>query len=74
MFVTVGARRKVMLKRRARFYESFVVTLLDEAEKLDISHQELVEMIERAYLMSRLRSRAHQNLWRHSSPGHVNLS
>ena len=47
MFVTVGARRKVMLKRKARFYESFVVTLLDEAEKLDISHQELVEMIDR---------------------------
>ncbi len=47
MFVTVGARRKVMLKRKAKFYESFIVTLLDEAVKLNISHQELVEMIER---------------------------
>mgnify|MGYP000946298264 FL=1 len=36
MFVSVGAREKVMRKRRAEFYESFVVTLLDEAEKLNI--------------------------------------
>lgn len=47
MFVAIGARKKVMLKRKAKFYESFIVTLLDEAEKLNISHQELVEMIER---------------------------
>ena len=46
MFVTVGARKMIMRKRRARFYESFVVALMDEAEKLDISRQELVEMIE----------------------------
>jgi len=46
MFVTVGARKKIMRKRRAKFYESFVVALMDEAEKLDISRQELVEMIE----------------------------
>ena len=47
MFVTPGARRKVMLKRKAKFYESYVVTLLEEATKLNISHRELVEMIER---------------------------
>jgi GntR family transcriptional regulator len=47
MFVTPGARRKVMQKRRAEFYESFVATLLEEAKKLDISPQEVVEMIER---------------------------
>lgn len=47
MFVTVGAKKKVMHKRRAKFYESFVITLLDEAEKLNISQHELVEMIER---------------------------
>ncbi|MCK9525297.1 MAG: GntR family transcriptional regulator [Limnochordia bacterium] len=47
MFVTVGARKKVMHKRRAEFYESFIVTLLDEARKLNISQHELVEMIER---------------------------
>ncbi|NLL43333.1 MAG: GntR family transcriptional regulator [Firmicutes bacterium] len=47
MFVTPGAMRKVMQKRRAKFYESFVVTLLEEAGKLDISPQEVAEMIER---------------------------
>ena len=47
MFVSVGAREKVMHKRRARFYESFIITLLDEAGKLNISHQELIQMIER---------------------------
>ena len=46
MFVSVGAREKVMRKRRAEFYESFVVTLLDEAEKLNISQSEVVAMIE----------------------------
>ncbi|NLL47791.1 MAG: GntR family transcriptional regulator [Firmicutes bacterium] len=47
MFVSVGAIEKVMHKRRARFYESFIITLLDEAGKLNISHQELIQMIER---------------------------
>lgn len=47
MFVAVGARTKVMRKRKAKFYQSFVVALLDEAEKLSISHQEVIEMIER---------------------------
>lgn len=47
MFVAQGAQEKIMSKRRAKFYESFVVTLLDEARKLNISPKELVEMIER---------------------------
>lgn len=46
MFVCVGAKKKVMRKRRAKFYEAFVVTLLEEAKKLDISEKELVAMIE----------------------------
>lgn len=46
MFVAVGAQRKVKVKRRAKFYESFVVALLDEAEKLGISRSEVVAMIE----------------------------
>mgnify|MGYP000907437652 CR=1 FL=1 len=46
MFVCVGARERIMRKRRAGFYESFVLALLDEAKKLDISRSEVVAMIE----------------------------
>jgi DNA-binding transcriptional regulator YhcF (GntR family) len=45
MFVCVGAKEKIMKKRRDQFYQSFVATLLDEAKKLNISRQELVAMI-----------------------------
>ncbi len=47
LFVKAGARRKIFIKRKAQFYESFVATLLEEAKKLDISSEELIAMIER---------------------------
>lgn len=45
MFVCVGAKERIMKKRRDQFYQSFVATLLDEAKKLNISRQELVAII-----------------------------
>lgn len=47
MFVSKGAKEAVRKKRKDRFYENFVKTLLDEATGLGISREELVEMIRR---------------------------
>lgn len=45
MFVSKGAKEVVKKKRKDRFYESFVKTLLEEASDLGISREELIEMI-----------------------------
>lgn len=47
MFVARGAQRQIKKKRRAQFYQSFVVPLLAEAQKLNVSTGEVIEMIER---------------------------
>ena len=46
MFVAIGARKKILAKRKQNFYQDFVSTLLAEAKKLNISKQELISMIE----------------------------
>lgn len=46
MFVKEGAVEQILGERRQRFYEGFVKNLLSEAEKLRISKQELIRMIE----------------------------
>ena len=45
MFVSPGAAKKVMAKRRKGFYDSYVVRLLDEAAKLNIDKEEIIAMI-----------------------------
>lgn len=47
MFVARGAQQRIKKKRRAQFYQSYVVPLLAEAQKLNVSTGELIEMIER---------------------------
>jgi GntR family transcriptional regulator len=47
MFVSTGAREKILQKRKESFYEGFVLTLLEEASKLNISADEIIKMIER---------------------------
>ena len=47
MFVAEGARAKVMEKRKEQFYEQYVVTMIQEAEKLGITVDHLTEMIRR---------------------------
>ena len=46
MCVAVGARDIILKKRRRSFYETYVVALTTEAEKLGISKTELIKMIE----------------------------
>ncbi|MDN4525978.1 GntR family transcriptional regulator [Fictibacillus fluitans] len=45
MFVTAGAREKLMQKRRDQFLEQYVITMIQEAEKIGITRDQLSEMI-----------------------------
>ncbi|QDH19712.1 GntR family transcriptional regulator [Saccharibacillus brassicae] len=47
MYVAAGAKEKIMGKRRERFYSDLVVRLLEEAEKLGLTTEDVIEMIKR---------------------------
>ncbi|NLB43310.1 MAG: GntR family transcriptional regulator [Clostridiales bacterium] len=49
MFVTAGAKEKILHKRKRSFYDSYILALLTEAEKLGIDRSEIINMIERGY-------------------------
>ena len=48
MFVSTGAKQKIMEKRKENFYDDYIRRLLAEAASLGITKQELVAMIEKA--------------------------
>ena len=45
MFVSQGAPERILEKRKKAFYDAYVVRLLDEAAKLHISREEILNMI-----------------------------
>ena len=47
MFVSNGAKEKILQKRKEVFYNNFILSLLEEASKLDIPKEEIINMIER---------------------------
>jgi DNA-binding transcriptional regulator YhcF (GntR family) len=47
MFVATGARAKLIEQRREQFFQQYVVTMLQEAEKLGITPEQVSEMIQR---------------------------
>ncbi|HET8843096.1 MAG TPA: GntR family transcriptional regulator [Ktedonobacteraceae bacterium] len=47
MFVAEGARDKLRHKRREQFFEQYIITMLREARKLDITLDQLTEMLYR---------------------------
>lgn len=47
MFVNTGAREKIATKRKNVFYESYIISLLEEAKNLNITKGEIIAMIER---------------------------
>lgn len=49
MFVKEGAVKKLMKERKNMFYESYIEALLDEAKKLNLNKEDIMEMIERGY-------------------------
>lgn len=50
MFVTKGAVVKIMEKRKETYYENFVLPLIAEAEKLGLTKDDLIKMIERGVI------------------------
>lgn len=49
MFVTSGAKQKVLEKRRRAFFEHYVKPMIREAKNLSLGVKELSEMIMRGY-------------------------
>ena len=47
MYVAPGARARLLEKRREQFFEQYVVAMLQEAEKLGITPEQVTEMIQR---------------------------
>ncbi|WP_370639019.1 GntR family transcriptional regulator [Cohnella sp. REN36] len=45
MYVAADARKIILSKRRDRFYNELVSKLLDEAEKLDMTYEDVIDMI-----------------------------
>lgn len=48
MFVSTGALAVIRQKRKAAFYETYIKALVSEAASLQISREELLEMIRKA--------------------------
>lgn len=48
MFVSTGAREKLIQKRKASFMDDYVVKLVREAEKLGFSETEIISFIKQA--------------------------
>lgn len=46
MFVVTGSKEKLMDKRKEDFYENYIVSLIEEAKKLNISSSDIIKMIE----------------------------
>lgn len=49
MFVQEGARERILAEKRNSFFDEFVVHLVREAQNLDISENELLELVKRGY-------------------------
>lgn len=45
MFVVSGAKEKILQSRKEEFYNNYVKSMLDEAESLGITKEELIRMI-----------------------------
>lgn len=49
MFVREGAVEKIRQKRQGQFYDQFIATLIEEANKLNMTKDEIIKLIERGY-------------------------
>ena len=48
MFVSTGAKEKIMNRRKELFFDNYIKTLVTEADSLGITKEELVAMIQKA--------------------------
>ncbi|MBU3176046.1 GntR family transcriptional regulator [Clostridium estertheticum] len=46
MFVVAGSKEKLIDIRKEKFYENYIVSLIEEAKKLNISSSDIIKMIE----------------------------
>jgi GntR family transcriptional regulator len=49
MFVSTGAKEKILDKRKETFFETYITSLVSEARKLSISKEDILKMLERGY-------------------------
>lgn len=47
MFVSIGSKDLLMEKRKDSFYKNYIVSLIEEAKRLDISTVDIINMIAR---------------------------
>jgi GntR family transcriptional regulator len=47
MYVATGARERLLAKRREQFFERYVLALLREAERLGITEDQVIAMIQK---------------------------
>jgi GntR family transcriptional regulator len=47
MFVSTGARQKIIARRRQAFYDDFLMPLLEEARNLGLTREDIVDMLDR---------------------------
>lgn len=48
MFVAEGAKQKLVQKRKQAFMDNYIIGLVKEAEKLRITENEIIELIQKA--------------------------
>lgn len=49
MFVAEGAVRSIREARQSQFFDQFIIRMLEEARKLGLSQQEVLNMVERGF-------------------------
>ncbi|WP_343249600.1 GntR family transcriptional regulator [Diplocloster hominis] len=49
MFVSKGAVQVLREKRKEQFYDRYIRTMIDEAKRLELSPQDIVNLIERGF-------------------------
>lgn len=49
MFVSSGAKESIRRRRREAFFDTYLYSILEEAKRLNISHDELISMIDGNY-------------------------
>lgn len=47
MFVSEGSKDLLMNRRKERFFNDYIISLLEEAKKLNISKEDIINMIQR---------------------------
>lgn len=55
MFVSSGARHKILAKHRQAFFQDFLLPLLDEAKNLGLSREDVVELLNHSNSEEKLR-------------------